>query len=240
MKRKWILLKIISLFAVLIFLLAFTHNKYKIREVQEVRKMINYAQGHHFVTENLVDSLLKKAHPDFPKMEMKRVNPRDMEYLLNKDEFISYANVYLENNGVLHAEIQQQNPVLRVHDDTEQYYITDSGKKINLSEAFSAKVLIVEGDLENKEYKGLVELVKIINEDNLLKNLVVGIRKEKVNSFILLVDDGDYILELGKLENLETKLENFLVFHSEFIEKSAEIPYIKFNLRFNNQIVASK
>ena len=74
----------------------------------------------------------------------------------------------------------------------------------------------------------------------MLKNLVVGIRKEKVNSFILLVDDGDYILELGKLENLETKLENFLVFHSEFIEKSAEIPYTKFNLRFNNQIVASK
>ena len=188
----------------------------------------------------VVDSLLRKSHPDYPKMEMKRVNTKDMEYLLNKDEFVLHANVFLENDGVLHAEIEQQNPVMRIHNGSEQFYITEYAKKIPMSNQFSAKVLIAEGDIQPKNYKGLVELVKIINEDNLLKTLVVGIRKEKVNSFILLVDDGDYILELGKLENLKTKLENFEVFHSEFIEKSAEMPYKRLNLRFNNQIVASK
>ena len=74
----------------------------------------------------------------------------------------------------------------------------------------------------------------------MLKNLVVGIRKEKLNSFILLVDDADYILELGKLEDLENKLNNFKVFHEEFITQSAVMPYKKLNLRFTNQIVAIK
>ncbi len=240
MKRKWILLKITLLLAGLIFLLAFTNKKYQLREVHTVKKMIDYAQGNHFITEKIVDSILKKAHPDYPHMQMKRVNTRDMEYLLNKDEYISYANVYLENDGVLHAEIKQQIPVLRVHNGEEEYYITDRSKKLPLSKEFSAKVLIADGEIDINDYKGLVELVQTINEDNLLKNLIAGIRKERENSFILFVDDGDYILELGELENLKTKLENFKVFHTEYVQKSADIPYKKFNLRFNNQIVATK
>lgn len=240
MKRKWILLKITLLLAGLIFLLAFTNKKYQLREVHTVKKMIDYAQGNHFITEKIVDSILKKAHPDYPHMQMKRVNTRDMEYLLNKDEYISYANVYLENDGVLHAEIKQQIPVLRVHNGEEEYYITDRSKKLPLSKEFSAKVLIADGEIGLNDYKGLVELVQNINEDNLLKNLIAGIRKERENSFILFVDDGDYILELGELENLKTKLENFKVFHTEYVQKSADIPYKKFNLRFNNQIVATK
>lgn len=240
MKRKWILLKITLLLAGLIFLLAFTNKKYELREVHTVKKMIDYAQGNHFITEKVVDSILKNAHPDYPNMEMKRVNTRDMEYLLNKDEYISYANVYLENDGVLHAEIKQETPILRVHNGEEEYYITDRKKKISLSKEFSAKVLIADGEIDLNDYKGLVELAQNINEDNLLKNLIAGIRKERENSFILFVDDGDYILELGELENLKTKLENFKVFHTEYVQKSADIPYKKFNLRFNNQIVATK
>ena len=240
MKKKWILLKIALLFIGLILLVAFSQNRYDLREVKEVETKIDYANGNHFVTHQMVDSLLKKAHPDYPKMGMKRVYTRDMEYLLNKDEFISNANVYLENDGMLHAEIEQEVPVLRVHDGNDEYYISQYGKKVPLSPNFSARVFLIEGKIQPKEYKGLVELVSLINDDNLLKNLLIGIRKEKVNSFILLVDDGDYILELGKLENLPTKLDNFKVFHQEYINKSAEMPYKKLNLRFNNQIVAIK
>lgn len=240
MKRKWILLKIILLFAGLIFLLAFSNTRYKMREVQKVIKTIDYKDGNHFITEKSVDSILKQTHRDYPKMGMRRVNTRDMEYLLNKESYISYANVYLENNGVLHAEIKQQKPVIRVHNGTEQYYITEKGKKIPLSKEFSARVLIVQGKIQPNDYKNLVELTQIIHDDNLLKNLIVGVRKENVNSFILVVDDEDYILGLGKLENLKSKLENFKVFYNEYVQKTAEMPYKKLNLRFKNQIVAIK
>lgn len=240
MKKKWILLKIALLFTALIVLVAFSQNRYELREVKEVQTSIDYANGNHFVTHHMVDSLLKKAHPDYPHLGMKRVYTRDMEYLLNKHDFISNANVYLENNGLLHAEIEQEVPVIRIHNGTQQYYISKFGKKVPLSEDFSAKVFLAEGNIKPEEFKPLVSLVNLINADNLLKNLVVGIRKEKLNSFILLVDDADYILELGKLEDLENKLNNFKVFHEKFITQSAVMPYKKLNLRFTNQIVAIK
>ena len=240
MKRKWVLLKITLLLAGLIFLLSFSQRQYELRDVQEVVKVINYANGNHFIPEKAVDSILRKSHPDYPHMQMKRVDPREMEYLLIQDDYISYANVYLDLNGSLYTEVHQETPVLRIKQDTEQYYISESGKKLPLSTEYSPRVLIADGDIEETEYNQLIELIKIINEDNLLKTLVIGIRKEKLNSFILLIDGGDYTLELGKLENLKSKLKNFEVFHSEYIQKTAQMPYTKINLRFNNQIVASK
>ena len=240
MKKKWILIKLVLFLVGLIFLVAFSQKRFNQRDVQEVKTTIDYSNGNHFITDKIVDSLLKKSHPDFPKMQMQRVNTQDMEYLLNKDAFISNANVFLENDGILHAEIEQEVPVMRIHKGEEQFYISKYGRKIPLSNSFSAQVFIAEGDIQPADYKGLVELNRVINEDNLLKNLVVGIRKEKVNSFILLVDDGEYILELGKLEELDNKMENFKVFHENYIQKSAVMPYQKLNLRFKNQIVASK
>ncbi|MDO5656252.1 MAG: hypothetical protein Q4G27_08945 [Flavobacteriaceae bacterium] len=240
MKKKWILLKILLLLIGLTLLVAFSQNRYDIREVKEVKTKIDYSHGNHFITHQMVDSLLKKTHPDYPEMGMKRVYIKDMEYILNQDNFISHANVYLENDGVLYAEITQEIPVLRVHNKKNEYYISQFGKQIPLSPHFSARVLLAEGDIEAQEHKGLVELVQRINDDNLLKNLVIGIRKEKLNSFILLIDDEDYFLELGKLEELAIKLENFKVFYHKYISKTKEIPYKKLNLKFTNQIIAIK
>ena len=240
MKKKWILLKIGLFLTALLLLVAFAQNRYELREVKEVITKIDYANGNHFITHEMVDSLLKKAHPDYPKMGMKRVYTRDMEYLLNKDEFISKANVYLENDGILFAEIIQEVPVARIHDGNQEYYISKFGRKVPLSDNYAAKVLLVEGNIQPSDYKNLVELIQLINDDNLLKNLVIGIRKESINSFILLVDDADYILELGKLEGLPEKLDNFKVFFEKYINQTAEMPYKKLNLRFKNQIVAIK
>lgn len=240
MKKKWILLKITLFLAALVFLLAFSQNRYKLRDVKEIKTMIDYSNGNHFITHEMVDSLLKKSHPDYPKMYMNKVITRDMEYLLNKNDFISNANVYLENDGNLYAEIEQQVPVMRVHDRNKEYYISKYGKKVPLSPHFSSKVLIAGGKITEKDYKGLVELGQLIHEDNLLKNIIVGVRKIKVNSFILLVDDDHYILELGKLEHLPNKLENFKIFHKKYITQTANMPYKKLNLRYDNQVIASK
>lgn len=240
MKKKWILVKIMLFLAGLIFLLAFAQNKYKLRDVQEIKTSIDYSSGNHFITHAMVDSLLRKSHPDYPNMHMNRVYTRDMEYLLNQDEHISKANVYLENDGKLFAEIEQEVPLIRVKNGNKEYYISKYGKQVPLSKKYAAKVLLIQGDIVENEYEGLVDLCNLIYGDKLLKNIIIGVRKEKVNSFILLVNKGSYILEIGDLENIENKLENFKVFHNKYITQMAEMPYKNLNLKYDNQIVASK
>ncbi|MGI9526270.1 MAG: cell division protein FtsQ/DivIB [Weeksellaceae bacterium] len=240
MKKKWILLKVGLFLITLIFLLSFSKNRYKLREVIKVDTKIDYKDGNHFVTSHLVDSLLKKSHPDYPHMAMQKVNQQKMEKLLRDNEFITDANVYLENNGILYTEIAQEVPLARVKDINKEYYITEKGKSINLSPFFSANTILVSGHIVPEEYEQIIELSRLINGDKLLKNHIIGVRKVNKNSFILVVDQGGYYLELGTLTDLQNKLDNYKVFYNKFILESADMPYKKLNLRFNNQIVATK
>lgn len=240
MKKKWILLKVVLFFVLFILLLSFSNSRYALREVKKVDTVIDYKDGNHFVTNHLVDSILKQSHPDYPKMAMQKVNQQKMETLLKNNEFIADANVYLENNGVLHTEISQEVPVVRVNDGKTQYYITQDAKRIHLSPFFSASTILVSGKIKPEEYHQIIDLTRIINNDKLLKNHIIGIRKIKDNSFILVVDDDGYYLDLGPLDNLKNKLDNYKVFYSKFIQQNAEMPYKKLNLRYNNQIVATK
>ena len=240
MKRKWILLKILIFVIFLGFLLVFANNRYKVRELVKVDNKIDYSQGIYFITHADIDSVLKSTHSDYPKMQAQRVSIKEMENKLDANPFIKDAQVYLENDGILHTKIEQQIPVARVKDGNKQYYITQDSTEIPLCKTFAAKVMLINGKIDKKEYNGIVHLTEIINNDNLLKNLIIGVKKSQKNSFILLVNDGHYILDLGNLENLENKLQNFKVFHQEYIEKTAEMPYKKLNLKYNNQIVASR
>ena len=240
MKRKWVLLKILIFVIFLGFLLVFANNRYKVRELVKVDNKIDYSQGIYFITHADIDSVLKSTHSDYPKMQAQRVSIKEMENKLDANPFIKDAQVYLENDGILHTKIEQQTPVARVKDGNKQYYITQDSTEIPLCKTFAAKVMLINGKIDKKEYNGIVHLTEIINNDNLLKNLIIGVKKSQKNSFILLVNDGHYILDLGNLENLENKLQNFKVFHQEYIEKTAEMPYKKLNLKYNNQIVASR
>ncbi|MRJ08819.1 hypothetical protein EDL99_08070 [Ornithobacterium rhinotracheale] len=240
MKRKWILLKILLGLVVLISLLSFSNHLYKTRELMKIDDKIDYSQGVYFINGKVVENTLKSTHPDYPKMQAQRISVKAMEDRLNANPFVKKAQVYLENNGILHTEIEQEIPVARVKNGGKEYYITEDANQIPMCKDFSAKVLMINGKILPTEYKKIVNLTHLIDDDKLLKNHIIGMEKQSENSFILLVDDGNYVLDLGNLENLDRKLRNFKVFHREFIEKNAEMPYKKLSLKYSNQVVASK
>src|SRR5690625_5807572 len=83
-------------------------------------------------------------------------------------------------------------------------------------------------------------MIEIIKADKLLKNHVIAMRKEAPNSFNLLINKGDYIIEFGELERIEEKFENLKLFYEQYLGKVGLDYYEKINLKFNNQIVATK
>lgn len=240
MKRKWVLLKILVGLIVLIVMLSFANNQYKNRELASLDNQIDYSEGIYFINHEVVDLVLKSTHKDYPKMQIQRISVEEMEHKLKENPYIKDAQVYVENNGALHTRIEQEVPILRVHEKQGDYYITRDENKIPTSPYFSAPVLLGRGEFTPEDYKGLVELTEKIKNDKLLKNLIIGIQKKRENSFNLVVSDGSYILTLGSLENIDKKLKNFKVFHQEYIMKTAEMPFKVLNLKYINQIVASK
>ena len=73
-----------------------------------------------------------------------------------------------------------------------------------------------------------------------MKKHIIAVKKEEPNSFILLVNKGDYVIEFGELKNIESKFEKLKLFYDEYLGKVGLNYYERINLRFNNQIVATK
>src|SRR5690606_571913 len=111
---------------------------------------------------------------------------------------------------------------------------------IPLSSLYSAEVMLVGGNIEESDFEGLKELIKFISADKLLKKHIIAVKKQQPNSFILLVNKGDYVIEFGELKDFDKKFEKLKLFYKQYLGKVGMNYYKTINLKFNNQIVATK
>ena len=106
------------------------------------------------------------------------------------------------------------------------------------SKNYSYQCMLVSGKVNPEEYPMLVELVKIINRDDFSKNFFVGISK-KGNDYYLMTNDGNYVVELGRLENLGFKIKGFKTFVEKYLIYQDQMKYSKISVKYDNQIVTT-
>lgn len=94
-------------------------------------------------------------------------------------------------------------PIARIKSNKGEFYLSSKGTKMPLSKLNSATVILVKGDVSENEYDELSKFIAIINEDKLLKNHIIGIEKVGKKSFNLIVNRGNFYIELGTLNNFE-------------------------------------
>ncbi|MCK6649908.1 MAG: hypothetical protein L6Q66_09650, partial [Bacteroidia bacterium] len=76
------------------------------------------------------------------------VDVNDIEHMLNTHAAIANAEVSLSIDGILKVDVRQRRPIIRIiNNDGESYYIDDEGKPMPLSDKYTAKVLIANGNI---------------------------------------------------------------------------------------------
>ena len=73
-----------------------------------------------------------------------------------------------------------------------------------------------------------------------LKKQIIGIEKMPDNEFVLVTRIGDQKIELGKIENLESKFKNLKSFFIKTMKDRTIDNYTSINLEYNNQVVCTK
>lgn len=109
-----------------------------------------------------------------------------------------------------------------------------------LSKLSSANVILVSGDVKPNEYEELSKFVQALKADDLLKNHIIAVQKVGQRSYNLIVNTGNYYIELGTLNNFEQKLHNLKLFYNQYIDYIGTGDYEKLSLKFVNQVVATK
>lgn len=240
MKAKLTLLKAFLGVAILAFLVSFSAQRHACKELKDIKIKIDHESGTYFVNDSLVRILIDGNKLKVSEIPLGNLNISEVEQTLNKSSFIKKSEVFQNINGEMSVGITQETPIARVNTGDDEYYLTEELTKIPLSNLYSAEVVLVGGKIQEEDFEGLKELIMFIKADKLLKKHIIAVKKQQPNSFILLVNKGDYVIEFGELKDFDKKFEKLRLFYNQYLGKVGMNYYKTINLKFNNQIVATK
>jgi cell division protein FtsQ len=186
-----------------------------------------------------------------------------VEEKLKQKQIIRQAEVYITERGVLHVDIQQREPFVRIFNGRGQsYYFDREGNIIPVSRSFSPFVMVVNGHIfepfsigqtrniwesphdslntrENCIYE-LFSLSQFIEQDNFWKSQIEQIYVNSSGEFELVPRVGSHIIEFGRADQMEEKFNKLKLLYIEGFNNLGWNQYSRIKLKYENQIVCIK
>ena len=199
-----------------------------------------------FISEQEVEQLLVKAGAGKIRGEaIESFRLHEMEEMLEKNTWISDAEIYFDNKQVLHVTVTEKEPVARIFSTSGQsFYIDQTGKKMPLSDKLSAKVPVFTGFPDKKRLsvkdsallQEIRETAQFILADPfwLAQVAQVDINPEGNMEMIPVVGN------LGRGEQIPAKFNRLMVFYRQVLSKTGFDKYKLIDVQYKGQVVASR
>lgn len=192
------------------------------------------------------------------------VNIVEIQQALNSHENIAAAKVYMTIDGKVKVEVKQRKPIMRVINVFgDSYYLDDDGKLMPLSDKYTARVVIANGNIDETFANNYMHSVNETAEDenkrsaSMLDELHAMGKYIDANPFwkaqvrqIYVNDDKDMELVplagnqkiiFGDTTAMEEKFNKLLTFYQQGLNTTGWWnKYSVINLKFKNQIVCTK
>jgi cell division protein FtsQ len=157
MKNKWIH-RIIQTFIWLIFIglfvisLGFTEKQRTSELCKKILVNILDSNQNHFIDSLDIIQLLKSKNYKITHFPLDDLPLDNIEKDINKLSVVKNAEVYTTIDGYLHIDVVQRTPMVRIINyNYESYYIDEEGILFPLSDKYTARVLIANGNI-NEPY----------------------------------------------------------------------------------------
>jgi len=237
MKINYNYIKGFLLLAMIIFFYGFAEKRNNDRKLEKIE--IQFTQFENlYVSEESVNKLLILNNIEVSSVGKETLDLNKVEALLNKHEMIENAEVFLTLDGILKTKISQRRPIGRVLGN-EAYYLDRLGKKMPLSNSYSARVPVLL-NVKEKEIEEVFPLVEYINKDQFLTEHITSITSMEDGMYQIELRQTEFNLFFGKVERIEDKFNNFKAFYKKALKDDLINTYKMVDLQFGNQVVCTK
>lgn len=208
--------------------------------------------NNNFIEREEVDKILLANSGPLVGQNLEDINIHKLENVLKANPFIEYAKVFADMNGVIHVDIRQRKPLIRIINMANvNFYIDENGFKIPMSDNYTARVLVANGlidedfsgkvdTLSSQIAKDLFRTANFIRRDTLWNDQVEQLFVSLKGDIEIVPRVGDHKIILGTADSLETKFRNLLVFYKKAMPKVGWETYKSINLKYANQIICEK
>jgi len=240
---------LISLAGVVV-LLSFINVKKQTVKCTDVKILIPGADN--FIEREEIDAILKEDQGVLLGRNLENINIHKIEKKLQSNPYIGFAKVYVDMDGVLHIEVKQRQPILRIlNENGQDFYIDNDGLKMPISSNFTANVLVATGhiaevfgsridSLHTQLARDLYKTAQYIKKDTLWDSQIEQIVVDQKNDIELIPRVGNQRIILGDADSLEKKMKNLLLFYKKAMPQVGWDTYRTINIKYTNQIVCEK
>lgn len=233
----------VSLFlAGYIFFVSFLFAEKRVgKECEEIMIVVKDSLDKHFVSEQDIQGLLKKANLDPSHKPMSQINTESIEKELLNNQMIANVEAYKTPSGKIKLEIEQKMPILRVISGGDNFYVDNKGSIMPVSSRYVAHVPVAGGYIEKELALNDLYKFALFLQDNDFWNSQIGqIYVRPDHEVELIPTVGNHRIVLGTLDEFEEKLDNLQLFYKQAIPKIGWERYRIINLKYKDQIVCTK
>jgi cell division protein FtsQ len=236
---KWNNVRLILMFALMVFLYSFTSMRNEHRKL--TKSMVVFTDDSNpFIKQETVNKLLIENKTDASAIQKVDLDLNRLEKSINSNPMIEKSEVFVSIDGVLKAVVKQKTPIARMFNDEGSFYIDYQGSMMPVSDEFTARVPIVSGEINKVNQDEFNKLLRFVYDDDFLKKNIIGIQITPSGSIKMLNRNFDYEIEFGQTVNIERKFKNYKAFYQKTVVDSSLYKYKKINLTFTQQVVCTK
>jgi cell division protein FtsQ len=225
-----------------------------VKEAETVCKKIKvYIPGNqYFIDRQEVDNILEMSSHTLIGRRLQNIDIHDLENKLKANPFVEFAKVYMEMDGTLQVEVSQRQPILRIMNRFDQdFYVDQHGMKLPLSHNFTARVLAVNGyidelfankvdSLHTALAKEIFKTADFIRKDSLWDAQIAQMYVNQDHEIELIPRVGSQRILLGNADSLSTKFNNLKVFYKQALPMVGWDAYKTINIKYINQVIGVK
>ncbi|MEE1962369.1 cell division protein FtsQ [Flagellimonas taeanensis] len=238
MRVNWNYIKLAFLSVAVIALYGFADQRSKKRKIDDISVKF-VGDNNLYLTEDAVNKLLIQNYGPVKNRAKEQLVLNTIEEVILSNDMVKNAQVYLTVNGELISKIVQRKPIGRV-EGVSKFYLDDLGERMPLSKQHSARVPIITGKITGRTLEDAYVILNYINEDDFLRKNVIGIHIEDEGNYQLKFRMENFVVNLGGVDNLNTKFKNFMAFYAKAAKDNSLEDYAIVSLEFNNQVVCTK
>jgi cell division protein FtsQ len=136
-----------------------------------------------------------------------------------------------------------------IRTDGPDAYVAEDGKVMETSEKYSARIILVSGDIVRKlisqgdlnateEGLALMAMIEYINKDKFWKAQVAQLDFNKSGKVFIYPQITGQVVEFGLPEDIELKFKKLLIFYKEILPQMGWTKYDRVNVEFEGQVIA--
>lgn len=211
---------------------------------------ISGAKDALYVDQKDVKQILSVVCGNIIGKPLKDFDLKRMEDSLESSPWISNAELFFDNNRVLHVTVSEREPIARLFTATgNSFYIDSTLFRLPLNNKFTPRLPVFTGfPSDRKHYKGkdsaLLSQVRDISmfllRDPFWMAQIDQVDIDGQRQFNMVPKVGKHLIQFGDGQQVDMKFEKLYIFYRDVMSKTGWSRYSSVNLAFSNQVVATR